>query len=467
MHLVVIGGSDAGISAALRARELDPGVEVTVVVADRYPNFSVCGIPYHVSGEVPDWRNLAHRTIADLESAGMALRLGTVARRIDAQRQEVLVSGHDHEEELIAYDALVVATGAVPVLPPIDGVVGEGAVGARDGLHLLRTMDNTFALTGALAARDPAHAVIVGAGYVGLEMAEALRTRGLSVTQLEQRAEVLPSIDPDLGSLVHEELSRHGVDVRTSTTVQAVVRAEDGLRLRCREEDSPALVHADLVLVATGVRPDAALAADAGARLGAHGAIAVDDAMRTSLPSVFAAGDCAVTHHRLLGDTYLPLGTTAHKQGRVAGENAIGGDRRFAGSLGTQVVKVFDVVAARTGIGDAEARSIGLQAAAVEIEADDRKAYYPGSRRVRMRTTGDLGSGRLLGVQLVGHRDAAIARRVDVAAAAIFSGLAVDELSDLDLSYTPPLGSPWDVLQAGAQAWCAEQGRAAPLCTSG
>ena len=168
---------------------------------------------------------------------------------------------------------------------------------------------------------------------------------------------------------------------------------------------------------------------------------------------MYAAGDCAITYHRLLGETYLPLGTTAHKQGRVAGENAAGGRREFAGSLGTQVVKVFDHAAARTGLRDHEAAAAGYDPVTVAWEADDHKAYYPGSHRIAMRVTGDRQTGRFLGLQLFGHKDAEIAKRVDIAAAAIHCGLTVDEVSDLDLSYTPPLGSPWDAVQAGAQAW--------------
>ncbi len=211
--------------------------------------------------------------------------------------------------------------------------------------------------------------------------------------------------------------------------------------------------QADMVLVVVGVRPDTALAASAGATLGTRGAIAVDRGMRTNLPDVFAAGDCVVTHHRLLGETYLPLGTTAHKQGRVAGQNALGGNREFAGSLGTQVVKIFDQAAARTGLRDHEAAAAGYDPVTIQSEADDHKAYYPGSHRITMRFTGDRATGRLLGVQLFGHRHAEIAKRVDIAATAIFHSMTVDGLSDLDLSYTPPLGSPWDAIQIGAQAW--------------
>jgi NADPH-dependent 2,4-dienoyl-CoA reductase/sulfur reductase-like enzyme len=319
-------------------------------------------------------------------------------------------------------------------------------------------MGDTFAVMATLEQASPASAVIVGGGYIGLEMADALTVRGLQVTQIEQLPEVLPTVDPELGSLVHAELSARGVEVLTGTTVQAITRAASGqggrLRVLATAADGSVVARtADLVLVVTGVRPEVTLAAEAGATLGVKGAIAVNPGMRTNLPDVFAAGDCVITHHRLLGVTYLPLGTTAHKQGRVAGENAVGGNRAFAGSLGTQVVKIFDQAAARTGLRDHEARSAGFDPVTVEAQADDHKAYYPGSHRITMRVTGDRATGRLLGLQLFGHKHAEIAKRVDIAATAIFNQITVDAVSDLDLSYTPPLGSPWDAVQMGAQAW--------------
>jgi NADPH-dependent 2,4-dienoyl-CoA reductase/sulfur reductase-like enzyme len=455
MHLVMIGGSDAGISAALRARELDPAAEVTVVVADAYPNFSICGIPYYVSGEVTHWSNLAHRTTADLEATGMRLRLDTTARRIDVPGRKLLVSTPDGAEELIGYDKLIVGTGAVPVRPPIDGL---DQLGPADGVHLLHSMGDTFALMRTLEDTSRASAVIVGAGYIGLEMADALTTRGMAVTQLEQLPEVLPTVDPALGAKVHAQLTEHGADVLTGTTVRQISRADPGQDARLTvtataADGSPVIRLADVVLVVVGVRPDTTLAADAGAALGHRGAIAVDRGMHTDLPDVLAAGDCVVTHHRLLGETYLPLGTTAHKQGRVAGENALGGTREFAGSLGTQVVKIFDHAAARTGLRDHEATAAGYDPVTIGAEADDHKAYYPGSHRIAMRVTGDRATGRLLGMQLFGHRHAEIAKRIDIAATAIYHAMTVDALSDLDLSYTPPLGSPWEAVQMAAQAW--------------
>ena len=311
MRLLIVGGSDAGISAGLRARELDPTVEATLVVADRYPNFSICGIPYHVAGDVPDWRTLAHRSTAELAAAGLELLLDTTARRIDVAGQRLHVTGPDGTGRWLPYDRLVIATGAVPVRPPISGL---DALGPADGVHLLHTMADTFTLTDDLTARSPHSALIVGAGYIGLEMAEALRTRGLAVTMVERLPQVLPTVDPDLGVLVAAELADHGVRVVTGTTVTAVTRSGgglvvDGVGIGVEQAFRQVV---DLVLVVVGVLPDTGLAAGAGAAVGAGRAIAVDTAMRTSLPHVLAAGDCVHTHHRLLPEpTYLPLGSTA------------------------------------------------------------------------------------------------------------------------------------------------------------
>jgi NADPH-dependent 2,4-dienoyl-CoA reductase/sulfur reductase-like enzyme len=453
-RIVAIGGSDAGISAALRARELDPSCEFTVVVADAYPNFSICGIPYYVSGEVTHWRNLAHRTTADLEATGMRLRLDTLVTAIDPAAHELTLSSATGGEDTLVYDALIVGTGALPIRPPITGLAGPDALGADDGVHLLHSMGDTFALMQTLE-RD---------GLERAVMAEGLTARGLHVTQLEALPEVLPTVDPELGTLVHSELERHGVAVCCETRVQAITKAASGSpnRLEVHAQGSgrePLVFPADVVLVVVGVRPDSDLAATAGAQLGIKNALAVDRQMRTNMPDVFAAGDCVVTHHRLLGETYLPLGTTAHKQGRVAGENALGGNREYPGSLGTQVVKIFDLVAARTGLRDDEATAGGYDPLSVTAEADDHKAYYPGSHPITMRYTGERNTGRLLGVQLIGHLRSEVAKRIDMPASAIHNEMTVDAISDLDLSYTPPLGSPWEALQAGAQAWVREAAR--------
>ncbi|MDQ1138333.1 NADPH-dependent 2,4-dienoyl-CoA reductase/sulfur reductase-like enzyme [Microbacterium sp. SORGH_AS 1204] len=450
MHLVAIGGSDAGISTGLRARELDPSVDVTVVVADAYPNFSICGIPYYFSREVQPWQSLAHRTHADLEATGMNLRLNTLATGIDVDARALTVRDATGTESTISYDALMVGTGASPSTA---GIAGLDQLGPDDGVHLLHSMGDTFALERYLDEQQPETAIIVGAGYVGLEMAEALTVRGLHVTQLQRGPEVLSTLDPELGSLVHDELTRHGVDVLTGTRIHAVTRDDGRLTVTGTRDSDPFCRSADLVLVVVGVRPNTSLLTAAGAATGAGGAVVVDEQMRTGLPNVWAAGDGVITHHRLLGVTYLPLGTTSHKQGRVAGENAIGGNARFAGSLGTQVVKVFDVVAARTGLRDHEATAADYAPLSHTAIADDHKRYYPGATPISIRITGDTRDGRLLGAQLVGARGAEISKRVDTYATALHHGMTVAGMSDLDLSYTPPLGSPWDAVQVATQAW--------------
>lgn len=447
-RLLIVGGSDAGISAGLRARELAPDVEVTLVVADAYPNYSICGIPYHLSGEVPDWRSLAHRSQTDLETAGLELLLCHTARQIDPATRTLTVTDPAGAEQALAYDTLVVATGATPLRPPI---IGLDRLGAAEGVHLLHTMDDTFAVADTLTRRPAERAVIVGAGYIGMEMADALTVLGLAVTVVEALPQVLPTVDPELAALVEAELVAHGVEVVTDTTITEIRQTGRELHVT---GDAGFARTADLVLVVVGVRPNTTLAAAAGAAIGARGALAVDRRMRTNLPSVYAAGDCVHTYHRVLDtDAYLPLGTTAHKQGRVAGENAVGGERTFAGSLGTQIVKIFDLAIARTGLRHHEAAAAGLAPRTGAVTTDDHMAYYPGAQPVHMRLTGDARTGRLLGVQMLGVIATGVAKRIDTAAVALYHHMSVEELSDLDLSYTPPLGSPWDVLPAAAQAW--------------
>lgn len=443
-HLLIIGGSDAGISAALRAREVNPACEVTVVVADRYPNYSICGLPFWLGGEIADWRDLAHRKAEDIEAQGIRLLLEHTAQALDPAGKTVTVADGGGRSQQIPYDRLVIATGAVPARPPIRGL-------GQPGVFFLRTMADGFALRDYLVAQSPASAVMVGGGYIGLEMAEALARRGMRVTLVEYLPSVLTTLDPPLGALVGEELNRRGVATATGVAVEAieqqrgrlVVTGSVGFR-----------AEADLVLVAASVRPNASLAAAAGVEIGRWGAIRVNRAMETNIPHVYAAGDCAETYHRLLEqDVYLPLGSTAHKQGRVAGENAAGGQATFGGTLGTQVVKVFDLVAARTGLRDGEAHEAGFDPLTVQVEAWDHKVYYPGAHSLHIRVTGDRRTGRLLGAQIVGHRAAEVSKRVDVFAMGLFSRIMVEELSNADLSYTPPLSTPWDAVQVAAQAW--------------
>jgi NADPH-dependent 2,4-dienoyl-CoA reductase/sulfur reductase-like enzyme len=282
-------------------------------------------------------------------------------------------------------------------------------------------------------------------------MADALTHRGIKVTVASRTESILATIDRSFGRRVEAEMQKHGVTICNRVEVSSIRQEGEELTVR---GSSDFVATTDLVLVAVGVVPNSELGVAAGVVQGVKGALQVNRQMETNLPDVYAAGDCVETWHRLLNrNTYLPLGTTAHKQGRTGAENALGRHREFAGSLGTQVVKLFDLVAARTGLREDEARKAGFDPFTNETTVWDHKAYYPGAHELHVRVTGDRKTGKLLGAQLLGHKQSEVSKRVDIFATALFHRMDVEELSDLDLSYTPPLSSPWDPVQMGAQAW--------------
>jgi NADPH-dependent 2,4-dienoyl-CoA reductase/sulfur reductase-like enzyme len=393
---------------------------------------------------VPDWRALAHRTIEELTGAGLSLLLEQSVLAIDSVHHHVTVIGADGQDRNLPYDRMIIATGATSIHPPIIGL-------HLPGVYPLRFMADAFNVHQHLETRAPRSAVLIGGGYIGMEMADALTRRGLSVTVVEHASMVLKTVDPGFGTRVRDELERHGIRVETNVRVERIDREDTQLHVTGSNQFH---ANTDLVLVGVGVVPNSELACRAGIEVGERGTICVTRRMETNLPDIYAAGDCVETWHRVLNRaTYLPLGSTAHKQGRVAGENAVGGTCEFAGTMGTQVVKVFDLVIARTGLRDDEATRAGFDPLTVESTTWDHKVYYPDAYEVRIRITGDRKTGRLLGAQMLGHVHSEVAKRIDIFATALFHGMRVEELNDLDLSYTPPLSSPWDPVQMSAQTW--------------
>lgn len=449
-RFVIIGGSDAGISAALRAKEMDGSIEITMILADEYPNFSICGLPFYISGEVTHWRDLAHRTRKDIAGAGIRVLDKHLAEAIDPFAKTVLVRDLNNDQTTsLHYDKLLIGTGAVSARPPIEGI-------DLPGVFFLRWMTDSFTVKKYIEDQKPESISIIGAGYIGLEMADAMRQLGLEVNVIEYFPSVLMTLDPTLGAIVRVELEIHGVHVHTGTAVERIERQDKKLRVFGKDGFEKI---SDMVLVATGSRPEVNLAKTAGIDLGIGGAIKVNRKMETNITDIYAAGDCAETYHQLLKkNMYLPLGTTAHKQGRVAGENMTGGSCEYAGSLGTQSVKIFGLVAARTGLKDEEARREGFDPRSVDFETWDHKVYYPGAKKLHIHITGDRGSGQLLGAQIVGAYRTEISKRIDILASAIFHGMSVKSLDQLDLSYTPPLSSPWDPVQMAAQEWVKRSG---------
>ncbi len=440
-RFVIIGADAAGMSAASEARRVDPDLEIIAYDRGSFASYSQCGLPYLIGGLVEHHQRLVARTVDEFAQRGITVRLGHEVLAIDVARSAIrvreLASGSEFEQP---YDRLLIATGASPARLPIPGLY-------LDGVFHLDIMEDAIAIQQYLRTHQPKHAVIVGGGYIGLEMAENLVRLGLKVHVVQRNQQLFPSVDVEIATSLSAELERHGVDLSLR---DSVVEACEGRGGRVVDvHTSRGEVPADLVIVATGVRPAVALAASANIALGITGAIAVDPQLRTSVPDIFAAGDCAEHWHRLLQrPTWLPLGTTANKQGRVAGRNAAGGDTIFAGIVGTAITRVFDLQVARTGLTEREAAAVGLAAQATVVRSTDHAGYLPDAQDLIVKVVAEVGSGRLLGGQVVGRAGAD--KRIDVLATALYTGLTLDDVTRLDLAYAPPFNSVWDPVQVAS-----------------
>ena len=441
-NLLIIGGSDAGISAALRARELNGEIVPTIVTGDNFPNFSICGLPYYISGEIKDWKNLAHRTKQDIENEGINLLLEHTAQAIDKDKKNVTVVDKAGVSKVLNYDKLIIGTGAVSLKPNIPGL-------ENPGVFFLRWMPECFAIDEFIKKNEPKTAVIIGAGYIGMEMCEALTKIGIKVTVVEFLESVLPSVDIDFGNKISDVLKQNGITVYNRIAVQSINTMENQLLIKGTDNFE---ILTDMVLVAVGSTPNTSLGKAVGIETGIKGAFKVNLKMETNIPDIYAAGDCVETWHRITQKhTYLPLGTIAHKQGRIAGENAVGGDKTFMGTLGTQSVKLFDKVVARTGLNEKEAINAGFDPVSIDFETWDHKVYYPVAEKIFIKVTADKNTGKILGAQMLGSYRTEVSKRIDIFATAIFHDVKVNGFSDYDLSYTPPLSSPWDPVQMAVQ----------------
>jgi CoA-dependent NAD(P)H sulfur oxidoreductase len=437
-RLVVIGGGAAGMSAASAARRVAPGLDVVVCEAGGFAAYGMCGIPYYLGGVVPRAESLLAYPPEEFRvRRGIDLRLRTRAEEIDPELRQVRLAGQD---EPLGYDTLIAACGADPVRPPVPGL-------DLPGVFTIRSLDEAIELRRLLEGGTIRRAVVLGAGYVGLETAEALVSAGAEVEVIEALPRVLGTVDEPIAELARAELERHA---RLGTRLDAVRPGPDGRRLTALAGGEH--IPADLVVVAAGVRPATDLLIRAGVRHLPDRSVAVDAGMHTSLPGVLAAGDCVALPHVVLGrPAWVPLGPAANKTGRVAGTVAAGGTAAFTGIAGTAVVKVFGLEVARTGLGLAEARAAGFDARASDLVSRSRAKYYPGSAPLHVRLVYDPVGGRLLGGQLAGREGAA--KRVDVLATALYASLTIADLAALDLSYAPPFAPVYDpVLAAAASA---------------
>lgn len=449
MRIVVIGGVAAGMSAASQARRRDPGCEVVVLDRGHDISYSACGMPYNIGDPS---RGLDDLVILRAETArserGIDVRTRHAAQAIDVSRRVVQVADLEAGSNYtLTWDALVIASGATAVRPAAPGL-------DLVGVFVLRDLADARHIKRYLADVKVSTAVIVGAGYIGIEMADVLHGLGIAVSILEKADQVLPGFAPAIVDVATHALERNGVRVQTAASLQRVQREGGDLLVH----SDRGVIRAQIVIVAVGVRPDVALAREAGIALGASGAIAVDSAMRTSAACVFAAGDCAEAHHLVLDrPSWIPLGTTANKQGKVAGANAAraagaagasGGDLHFGGIVGSAGFKCFDLEVARTGLGSSEIAHAGLDAVAVVSTHHTRARSYPGDKPITTVVYAERGSGRLLGAQMIGGE--AVAKRIDVFATALHARMTLAQVEALDLTYAPPFAPVYDAILIAA-----------------
>ncbi|MBM2621209.1 FAD-dependent oxidoreductase [Actinoplanes sp. LDG1-06] len=446
MKLVVIGGDAAGMSAASQARKRLGESDLSIVVFERghFTSYSACGIPYWIGGAVQERDKLVARSPEEHRKAGIDVRLRHEVVGIDLDRRQVVA--HDLEgggEVREAFDHLVYATGATPVTPEWARVRDSGVFGVQ-------TLDDGQAIHAWLDRQpEPRRAVVIGGGYIGVEMAEAMVLRGLDVTLLEKSPEPMAkTVDPEMGALVSKAMRALGIEVVTDAHVDGLKTADGRVRaVRTPGGELPA----DIVVLGLGVRPNTALAGKAGLPLGPTGGVRTDLRMRVEgVEGVWAAGDCVETRHLLTGHpVHVPLGTHANKQGRVAGINIGGGYATFPGVIGTAVTKVCDLEVARTGLTSKEARAAGYAFVTASVDSTSRAGYYPGAETMTIKLIAEKRTGVLLGAQIVGRAEAA--KRIDALAVATWNRMTVEEMTSLDLSYAPPFAPVWDPVLIAAR----------------
>jgi NADPH-dependent 2,4-dienoyl-CoA reductase/sulfur reductase-like enzyme len=443
-RLIVVGGDAAGMSAASQAKRMGKDeLEVIALERGHYTSYSACGIPYWVGGEV-DGDHLVARTPEQHRANGIDMRTRIEVESIDLDTQTIKTrnvdTGTTGEE---AFDDLVIATGAEPVRPDLPGIDAIGIFGVQ-------TLDDGGAVIDYLNERDPKRVVVVGSGYVGIEMAEAMANRGISVTVVDQAEEPMTTLDPDMGRLVHQAMEGMGIDVRTKSQVDGFAAAADGhvAAVSVNGTEMPA----DIVICGLGVKPNTALAKASGLRLGSKGGLRTDLRMRVEgLENVWAGGDCVESRHLVSEDwVHAPLGTHANKQGRVIGTNVGGGYATFPGVVSTAMSKVMNLEIARTGLRENEAEEAGYKVVTVIHESTTRAGYYPETSPIMVKLIAEVRTGRLLGGQIVGRSEGA-AKRIDTLAVALWNRMTVEEMTALDLGYAPPFSPVWDPVLIAAR----------------
>jgi NADPH-dependent 2,4-dienoyl-CoA reductase/sulfur reductase-like enzyme len=478
-RILIIGGVAAGTSAASKARRIDPDAEIKIIQEEPVVSYGACGMPYVVEGLIDDFNTLIARPAERFKSKyNIDVIANTRAVKIDRLNKKVYAETLNHSYSrneyskaasyrlILDYDSLVIATGARSAVPKIKGIFVNDDTDTRvkrsstivKGLLLLRNYGDGIHIQDSI--RNSKSCVIVGAGLIGVEMAEAFRRRGMDVTIIEVSDRVLPSLlDEVMAGIIKKELEDKGVKVILGEALKEVVtslspssqqssstnvRYIEVVRTTKNKE-----IPAELVLLGTGVRPNSHIAKDAGIELGVYDAIKVDEHMRTNIPDIFAAGDCTTARNYITNkDIYLPLGTTANKQGRVAGENAAGGNAEFKGVAGSVITKTFDLYVGKTGLDKKEALENGFDPVEKEIKSVTRAGYYPDKKSIIIKLVADKKSRRILGAQIIGGE--AVKGRIDLIAFALLTRATVDDLANYDACYVPPVSPVWEPINIAA-----------------
>ena len=435
MKVVIIGGVAGGATAAARIRRLDETAQITVFERSGFVSYANCGLPYYIGGVIENQQELTLQTPKSFRDRfRIDVRVHHEVTAIDPEKKTVSVTNLETGEMFAEpYDKLLLSPGARPIRPQIPGIDSPR-------VFSLRTVEDTFRIREFVEANPPKSAVLVGGGYIGLEVAENLCEMGVKVTVVQRPKQLMNTLDFDMATFVHAKLREKGVELRLGSEVQEFEDITEGLRVRLKDGS---LFLADMALLAVGVTPDSQLARAAGLALGMKGSIVVNDRMETSVPDIYAVGDAVQVKHAVSGeDAVIPLAGPANKQGRIAADNICGGDSRYRGSLGSSVIKVFDMTAANTGLTEKAAKAAGIDYDRIVLSPASHASYYPGAKTMTMKVLFEKKTLKLLGAQIVGFDS--VDKRIDVLATAISAGVPADRLKDLDLAYAPPYSSAKD-----------------------
>ncbi|HDM10177.1 MAG TPA: pyridine nucleotide-disulfide oxidoreductase [Desulfobacteraceae bacterium] len=439
MKFVIIGGDAAGMSAASRAKRRAPELEVIVFEQTQDVSYSACGMPYNLADPTRPMDDLVVRPARVFrEKQNIDLRTGHRVERINREGKTVSGTTAEGKAFKVGYDKLLIATGASPIKPPIDGA-------DLPGVMYLKLLEDGRRIKAFIKENNVTKVVIIGMGYIALEMCEALRERNVDVAMVKPRPVFLPWMHPELAARVRSEVESHGVELYPGYEIKAIHQGNGVLKVTCKGID----LEAQMVLTAVGVKPNSELTEQAGLELGPSRAIAVDRQLRTSDPDIYAAGDCADAFHIVTGErTWVPLALRANRAGWAVADNVLGTNVELEGIAGTAVFKVFKLQVARTGLNLRQAEEAGFEPAEIVIKSRSRAHAHPGAKSILVNMVGDRKSGRLLGVQMVGEEG--VAHRINAAAVALHARMTVEEFSQCDLAYAPPFSPVWDPLLTAA-----------------